>query len=107
MNCAPARLFEIQILLAGADFRATHGSAKKRSKDAEVEQPGYEWHQTNDGYDDATYAAVHNQKAQGDEDNACHNTSDAASRGSHKLYEGIHFLSPILFELVYTPSIGA
>jgi hypothetical protein len=85
--------FNLQ-LLASADLGATHRSTKKRSEDAEVEQPGQQGHETDDCHDDAT-DAMNDQQAQSYEHNACHNSSDATSRGSHKLYEGIHFISPI------------
>jgi hypothetical protein len=83
----------ILYLLAGADFRAAHGGAKKWGKDAEVKQPGQQRYETDHGNDNAAETVYEN--AQGDQYNTCHETCDAASRGSHKLYEGVHFISPI------------
>jgi len=85
-------------LLAGADLRAAHGGAKERGKDTEVEQPGQQRHQANDCHDGAAQA-VH-ENAQCDENYASYNTGDAASRGSHEIYEGVHFISPIWGELI-------
>jgi hypothetical protein len=81
-------------LLAGADFRAAHGSSKERSKDAEVEQPGYQGYKTDDGYDDAT-STMDAQQAPGNQGDACDNSDDPTGGGSHKLYKGVHFISPI------------
>ncbi len=81
-------------LLASADLGAAQRGAKERGEDAEVEQPGQQWHQADDGDDDAT-GTVHDQQAQGHENDAGHDAGDATSRGSHKLYEGVHFISPI------------
>jgi hypothetical protein len=80
-------------LLSCSDFRATHRGTKERGEDTEVEQPGHQWHETDHCYDDAA-GAVH-EIAQYNQDDACHDTDDAASGGSHEFYEGVHFLSPI------------
>jgi hypothetical protein len=82
------------VLLSGANFRAAHGGSKERGKDAEVEQSGQQRYQADDGHDNSA-SAMDGQQAQGNKDNACDNTSDAAGGGSHKLYEGVHFISPI------------
>jgi hypothetical protein len=80
-------------VLSSADLGATHRCAKERGEDAEVEQTGHQRYETDDGHDDATYA-VHDQQAQRYENDAGHDAGDATSRGSHKLYEGIHFTTP-------------
>jgi hypothetical protein len=40
------------------------------------------------------------KQSQGDEQDASHNAGEATSGGSHEFHKGVHFISPIWFELV-------
>jgi hypothetical protein len=80
-------------LLSGANFWSTHRVAKQRGKYTKVKQPGYQWDDTYDSQDDAS-SALETHESPEDQSDACDNTGNSSSRGSHKRNKWIHFLSP-------------
>jgi hypothetical protein len=89
-----ASLIKCEELLSSADFRATQGIAEERGKNAEIEEPCHKREHADHRHNQAAHA-VHAQQAQDNQDDASYDTSDPTCRGSHKLYKGVHFISPI------------
>lgn len=94
---APRPVYLKYLLYLPARILGPLSGAKERGEHAEVENSRHQRQQANDGDDDATHT-MHDQQAQGYENDACHDAGDSASRGCHKFHEGVHFISPI-FEL--------
>jgi hypothetical protein len=93
------------VLLAGTDLLSAHGGTEQRGKNAEVEQPRHQWNEPDHSHDNAAHT-LDDQQTQGDKDNTCRNTDNAAGRGSYEFYKWVHFLF-LLFKLnlIVAPSI--